>query len=225
MHTLRAILLTVIVLLSVPSVSFSQGLEKVRIVYASRGLPFFTAFVAKEMRFYQKHGLDVELIQMAPRIALTALATSQVDYSLNIGSTMRAAMRGAPVRAVASSTVAPFFALVTKEPNIAALKGKILGVSDFGGTNYQVTRMVLTHYGLAPLKDVQILSIGEEKVILDALLSGRINGAMLSPPWPFEAEKHGFKIIIKASDVVQFPFAGSARTRTRLKPIASRSKK
>ena len=66
----------------------------------------------------------------------------------------------------------------------------------------------MTHHGLAPLKDVQILSIGEEKVILDALLSGRIHGAMLSPPWPFEAEKHGFKIILKASDVVQFPFAG-----------------
>jgi hypothetical protein len=40
--------------------------------------------------------------------------------------------------------------------------------SDFGGTNFQVTKMVLTHYGLVSLKDVQILSIGEEKVILDA---------------------------------------------------------
>lgn len=145
---------------------------------------------------------------MAPRIALTARATSQVDYSLSSGSTLRAAMRAAPVRAVASSTVAPFFALVSKEPSVTALKGKILGVSDFGGTNFQVTKMVLTHYGLVPLKDVQILSIGAEKVILDALVAGRIHGATLSPPWPFEAEKHGFKIMPKASDVVQFPFAG-----------------
>ena len=45
--------------------------------------------------------------------------------------TLPAAMRGAPVRAVASSTIAPFFALATKEPNIQALKGKIMGVSDF----------------------------------------------------------------------------------------------
>jgi hypothetical protein len=56
---------------------FGTGLGKVRVVYASRGLPFFTAFVAKEMRFYQKHGLEAELIQMAPRIALTALATNR----------------------------------------------------------------------------------------------------------------------------------------------------
>ena len=56
---------------------------------------------------------------MAPRIALTALATSQVDYSLNIGSTVRAAMRGAQLRAVASSAVAPFFGLVTQRSPIS----------------------------------------------------------------------------------------------------------
>jgi len=225
MSKLRWLGFLIVALVVFPLISFGQGLDKVRIVYASRGLPFFSAFVAKEMRFYQKHGLEVELIQMAPRIAITALATSQVDFSLNIGSTMRAAMRGAPVRAVASSTVAPFFALVTKEPNIQALKGKTLGVSDFGGTNYQVTRMVLNHYGLVPLKDVQILSIGEEKVILDALLAGRIHGAMLSPPWPFEAEKHGFKIILRASDVVQFPFAGICTTTDKIKNHREQIKK
>ncbi|HEX9453027.1 MAG TPA: ABC transporter substrate-binding protein, partial [Candidatus Binatia bacterium] len=167
--------------LYLPALALGQGFEKVRVVYASRGLPFFSAFVAKEMRFYQKHGLEAELIQMAPRIALTALATNQIDYSLNIGSTMRAAMRGAPVRAVASSTVAPFFALVSKEPNVAALKGKILGVTDPGGTNYQVTKIILTHYGLVPLKDVQLLTIGEEKLILDSMVAGRIAGAAISP--------------------------------------------
>jgi ABC-type nitrate/sulfonate/bicarbonate transport system substrate-binding protein len=210
MHRFRLLRLPILILAIclLPDFALAQGMEKVRIVYASRGLPFFSAFVAKEMKFYQKRGLEVELIQMAPRIALTALATNQIDYSLNIGSTMRAAMRGAPVRAVASSTVAPFFALVSKEPNVAALKGKILGVTDPGGTNYQVTKMILTHYGLVPLKDVQLLTIGEEKLILDAMLAGRIAGAAISPPWPFEAEKHGFKILVKASDVAQFPFAG-----------------
>src|SRR5881227_2763970 len=94
-----------------PPAAFAQAPEKIKIVYASRGLPFLSAFVAKERNFYARQGLDVELVQVAPRIAITALATNQVDYSMNIGSTLRAAMRGLPVRAVASSTVAPFFAL------------------------------------------------------------------------------------------------------------------
>ena len=190
------------------SAVFAQGLEKIKIVYASRGLPFLSAFVAKQMNFYSKQGLDVDLVQVAPRLAITALATGQIDYSMNIGSTLRAAMRGLPVRAVASSTVAPFFALVAKENSVQELKGKLLGVTDPGGTNYQVTKLILAHYGLTPLKDVQLLTIGEEKLILDALLSGRIAAAAISPPWPFEAERHGFKILVKASDVAQFPFVG-----------------
>jgi ABC-type nitrate/sulfonate/bicarbonate transport system substrate-binding protein len=186
----------------------AQSLEKVKIVYASRSLPFLSAFVAKEKNFYLKHGLEAELIQVAPRLAITALATNQVDYSLNIGSSMRAAMRGLPVRAVASSTIAPFFALVSREKTVQDLRGKLLGVTDPGGTNYQVTKLILSHYGLVPLKDVQLLTIGEEKLLLDAMLAGRIAGAAISPPWPFEAERHGFKILVKASDIVQFPFVG-----------------
>jgi ABC-type nitrate/sulfonate/bicarbonate transport system substrate-binding protein len=192
----------------IPASALAQSMEKIKIVYASRGLPFFSAFVAKEMNFYAKQGLEVELVQVAPRIAIAALATNQVDYSMNIGSTLRAAMRGLPVRAVASSTVAPFFALVSKEKTVQDLKGKLLGVTDPGGTNYQVTKLILQHYGLVPLKDVQLLTIGDEKLILDSLLSGRIAGAAISPPWPFEAERHGFKILVKASDVAQFPFVG-----------------
>jgi NitT/TauT family transport system substrate-binding protein len=191
-----------------PSSAFAQSMEKIKIVYASRSFPFLSAFVAKEMGFYAKQGLEVELIQVAPRIAITALAINQVDYSLNIGSTLRSAMRGLPVRAVASSTVAPFFALIAKEKSVQDLKGKLVGVTDPGGTNYQVTKIILQHYGLVPLKDVQLLTIGEEKLLLDAMLAGRIAGAAISPPWSFEAERHGFKILAKASDVAQFPFVG-----------------
>jgi len=201
----RAILTFALLL---PLNAFGQAPEKIKIVYASRALPFFTSFVSKEMNFYAKQGLDVDLVQIAPRIAITALATNQVDYSMNIGSTLRAAMRGLPVRAVASSTVAPFFALVAKEKTVQELKGKVVGVTDPGGTNYQVTKLILAHYGLSAPKDVPLLTIGDEKLILDALLSGRIAAAAISPPWPFEAERHGFKILVKASDVAQFPFVG-----------------
>lgn len=201
-----------------PALAFPQAPDKVKIVYASRGLPFFAAFVAKEMNFYLKHGLETELIQVAPRLAITALATNQVDYSLNIGSTMRAAMRGLPVRAVASSTAAPFFALVAKERSVPELRGKIVGVTDPGGTNYQVTKLILSHYGLAPLKDVQLLTVGEEKLLLEAMIAGRIAGAAISPPWTFEAERRGFRILVKTSDVLQFPFVGPS---THLEKIKS----
>lgn len=218
----RAIL-TIALLL--PLNAFAQAPEKIKIVYASRSLPFFTSFVSKEMNFYAKQGLDVDLVQVAPRIAITALATNQVDYSMNIGSTLRAAMRGLPVRAVASSTVAPFFALVAKEKTVQELKGKVVGVTDPGGTNYQVTKLILAHYGLTAPRDVPLLTIGDEKLILDALLSGRVAAAAISPPWPFEAERHGFKILVKASDVAQFPFVGVTANVDKIKSQREQVKK
>jgi ABC-type nitrate/sulfonate/bicarbonate transport system substrate-binding protein len=195
----------------------AQEIEKVRIVYASRSIPFLSSFAAKEKGFYRNHGLDVELIQIAPRLAVTALATNEIDYSMNIGSSLRAAMRGLPVRAVASSTIAPFFALVTREKSVQDLKGKLVGVTDPGGTNYQVTRIILSQYGLVPVKDVPLITIGEEKLLLEAMISGRIAAAAVSPPWPFEAERHGFRILVKASEVVQFPFVGVSTHVDRIK--------
>jgi len=38
-------------LLLFSQIATAQGLEKIRMVYSSRGLPFFSAFVAKEMSF------------------------------------------------------------------------------------------------------------------------------------------------------------------------------
>ncbi|HEY1375083.1 MAG TPA: ABC transporter substrate-binding protein [Candidatus Binatia bacterium] len=222
-HSLFLAILAVAPLL--PLSAFAQAPEKIKIVYASRSLPFFTSFVSKEMNFYAKQGLDVDLVQVAPRIAITALATNQVDYSMNIGSTLRAAMRGLPVRAVASSTVAPFFALVAKEKSVQDLKGKVVGVTDPGGTNYQVTKLILAHYGLSAPKDVPLLTIGDEKLILDALLSGRVAAAAISPPWPFEAERHGFNILVKASDVAQFPFVGVTANIEKIKTQREQVKK
>lgn len=219
MYTSISLIIRLVVGLSLltPVAASAQSLEKVKIVYASRSIPFLSAFVAREKKFYQRHGLDVELIQVAPRLAITALATNEVDYSMNIGSSLRGAMRGLPVRAVASSTVAPFFALVTKEKSVRDLKGKLVGVTDPGGTNYQVTKLILSHYGLVPVKDVPLITVGEEKLLLEAMIAGRIAAAAISPPWPFEAEKRGFGILVKASDVVQFPFVGPSANLEKIK--------
>jgi len=72
---------------------------------------------------------------------------------------------------------------------------------------------------------VPLLTIGDEKLILDALLSGRIAAAAISPPWPFEAERHGFKILVKASDVAQFPFVGVTASLEKIKTQREQVKK
>jgi hypothetical protein len=37
---------------------FAQPLEKIRIAYGARGIPFLSTFLAKELGFYERHGLQ-----------------------------------------------------------------------------------------------------------------------------------------------------------------------
>ena len=114
------VLVGMLVITASPGVA--QELERVKIVYASRSIPFLSAFVAKEKGFYQKYRLDVELIQVAPRLAIAALATSEVDYSMNIGSSLRAGMRGLPVRAIGVAAMPAWWRFVVASSGVHADK-------------------------------------------------------------------------------------------------------
>ncbi|HSK29708.1 MAG TPA: ABC transporter substrate-binding protein, partial [Candidatus Limnocylindria bacterium] len=83
--------------------------EKVRIAIATGSLAFLVPFVAKDRGFYLKHGTDVELIQMRPNISVAALLSGEIHYIELIGSAIRSAARGLPIRAVSTGIRAPFF--------------------------------------------------------------------------------------------------------------------
>jgi ABC-type nitrate/sulfonate/bicarbonate transport system substrate-binding protein len=178
-------------LLIAPSPAFSQPLEKVRIAYGARAIPFLPTFLAKEMGFYERQGLQAEAIQIAPRVVVSALTANEVDYTLTMGSTIRAAVQGLPVRGVSFSMRAPLFALVSQIGSPQEIRGKTIGVTFIGGLNHQCGKLMISHLGLNPDKDVTFVAIGDEKLLLQSLLSGRIGAATMSPPWIFEAEKNG----------------------------------
>jgi hypothetical protein len=72
--------------------------EKARIGYAANTLAFLGMFIANDVGLYTKQGLEVELIQLRPSIGIAALISGDVDYLENLGSAIRAASRGAPIR-------------------------------------------------------------------------------------------------------------------------------
>ena len=86
--------------------------EKVRIAIAASSLAFLVPFVAKDRGFYLKHGSDVELIQMRPNISVAALLSGEIEYIELIGSAIRSAARGLPVRAISTGIKAPFFSII-----------------------------------------------------------------------------------------------------------------
>ncbi|HEX4989373.1 MAG TPA: hypothetical protein VFW91_11390, partial [Candidatus Binatia bacterium] len=55
-------------------------LEQVRVGYSVGGLIPFPVVVAQENKFFEHLGLDVELINIPPTLAVTALVSADLQY-------------------------------------------------------------------------------------------------------------------------------------------------
>jgi NitT/TauT family transport system substrate-binding protein len=102
--------------------------------------------------------------------------------------------------------------LVTS-PNIKRvedLKGKIFGISSFGGTPHSEAIMILRKYGMNPEKDVTFLQVGGSSTRYTALESGSIHAAMLTPPFNKLALKRGFNELLSFNEIMNIPLGGLA---------------
>jgi NitT/TauT family transport system substrate-binding protein len=192
--------------------------EKIRIAIATSSLAFMVPFVAKERGFYLKHGSDVELIQMRPNIAIAALLSSEIHYIELIGSAIRSAARGLPVRAISTGIKAPFFSIIgqNKYKSIKDVKGAVIGLTSIGGTNHISARITLSKLGFDPDKDVKFLAIGDEKVMFDAFKAGRADVVVLAPPFSVQLRREGFPILAQTAQHVVIPFSGIGTTLDRI---------
>ena len=193
--------------------------EKVRIAIATSSLAFLVPFVAKDRGFYMKHGSEVELIQMRPNISIAALLSGEIEYIELIGSAIRSAARGLPIRAISTGIKSPFFSIIAqhKYKSMKDLKGAIIGLTSIGGTNHVSTRITLRQFGLDPERDVKLIAIGDEKVMFDAFKVGRADAVVLAPPFSVQLKREGFPVLAQTAQYVTIPFSGLGATIERIK--------
>lgn len=221
MEAYRPYLLAAAIALSiaVPAPSKAQAPEKVRIAVATNSMAFLVPFVAKDRGLYLKNGAEVEIIQMRPNVAMAALLSGDIDYVELIGSIIRSAAKGLPVRAISTSIKAPFFSFVAqnKYKSMKDLKGAIIGLTSIGGTNHVSARLTLRQFGLDPDKDVNLLAIGDEKLMYDAFKIGRVDAVVLAPPFSVQLKREGFPLLAHTAQYVTIPFSGLGTTMERIK--------
>jgi len=201
--------------------------EKVRVAVATSSMAFLVPFIAKDRGFYLKQGAEVELIQMRPNIAVAALLSGDIDYIELIGSAIRSAARGLPIRAISTSIKSPFFSIIAqnKFKSVKDLKGATIGIASIGGTNHISTRLTLKEFGLDPEKDVKLIAIGDEKLIYDAFKIGRTDAVVLAPPYSIQLKREGFPILANTAQYVTIPFSGLGTTLDRIKSNRAQIKK
>jgi NitT/TauT family transport system substrate-binding protein len=213
-----------VLLLYVPTIS--QG-EPVRIAVTNQNISFLPAGVALKKGFFKDEGLDVEIIRMNTPNTITALMTGDIGYTLLLGSTVRAALRGMPLRVVASLLDSPTHALVARGEfkSVGDLKGKTIGIGNFGGTDEVVTRMIFRKSGMDPDREVKMVAVGTAQARLAAIQENLVSASIISPPADALGKQMGFNVLIRGYEVFSFPFIGVSTTVKRLKENPTEVKK
>jgi NitT/TauT family transport system substrate-binding protein len=180
--------------------SFAQALDKVKIGLPDFSISFLPLRVAQSQGLYQGEGLEVELIRISNPVAMIALMNKEIDYAVSTGSVLASAVRGLPLRVVMYSLRTPLHALLVKSEikSLQEIRGKVIGVAT--GTTEGILRAMMAHAKLTE-QDVKILLISESSSRLNALSVGRMDGAILPPPFSVRAEKMGLRRLMAAGEV------------------------
>lgn len=224
MQAKKVIVVALILLITLVYTSASgqegQKLERIRVATSSRSVTYFPMIAAQQQGFYLRQGLELQLILMRPTITTTALLTGDLDFSTTFNRDLGAALSGMPIRLVMSLATAPSHVFVAR-PEIRTmeqLKGKTLGVDGPKQIIEVLIRKGLEKHGLALHRDVKILSMGGAGSgdRFAALVAGRIDGTLLTPPHSTTAVKQGFQALFAGSDISKMSTAGLSTTTIRM---------
>jgi len=181
----------------------SAHAERARAAYHSANVQFLPAFVALEKGFYQREGLEAELISVRNAVtAVQALLGNQIQFIFSVGPQMPSVWEGADIILLAQQVGRPTFSMIVTPDiqKVTDLKGKKIGVS-FGGSTFAGTKALLELYKMNPEKDVQHISIPGSQPKIAALQQGLIHAALLAPPSDYVAIKAGFKRLANLADL------------------------
>jgi NitT/TauT family transport system substrate-binding protein len=196
-----------------------EAADKVRLSISALDVSFLTAGVASKRGFFKDEGLDVEVIRMNANVSIPALSTGDIDYTMVFASVIRGALRGLPMKVVASFMDSSTHMLIARPEHKAVkdLRGKTLGVSTFGATADVAARMMMRHSGIDPEREIKIIALGPDRARFAALKEGIVDVIVISPPADSEAKKLGFNVLARTYELFNFPFTGVGSTTKKLR--------
>lgn len=168
-------------------------------------LPNSVMWLAKDLGFYEREGLDVDVVevQATPSI-LVAMRTGELDIG-NLGPedvVLLTATKQFELRAIHSPGGRNFFMVASRDTvaTVADLKGKTFGISRLGGFDHTLTRDVLENKGISQ-QDLRLVAVGAPNVRAQALVGGRIDATTMSlATWLQIAGQARVKVLISPDD-------------------------
>ena len=168
-------------------------------------LPNSVLWLAKDLGYYEREGLDVTLQELdgTPTV-IAAMIAGDLDVG-NIGTDQLvklAAQKSVDMRAINSSDARQYFLIESKDSigTIQDLKGKTFGVAKVGSLDDTMTRLVLQAKGFDPTQ-MTFAGIGAPDARAQALVAGRVDATTMSlGTWVSIQHEKGLKTLVNADD-------------------------
>jgi NitT/TauT family transport system substrate-binding protein len=226
--SVRCLIIGVIAALSFAQPAGSaRAAERVKFVLPGQSMGYLPLIVAIHRGFFKDEGIDLELTRLVPSMAHNALLAGEAHYHGLTDSGLRLAARGLPLKAIFYGADRPMYYLVAQKEirSVAELRGKRIGVSQFGGTSDLSARLALRHYGIEPEKDAILVQIGAEGIRMAALRVGSVSAVIVPVPAVAVLKREGFNEVSFVGDVVEFASNGYTTTEQRIKEHPQEVKK
>jgi len=196
LHTLTSILASALFLISLLR---STALAAIKVSFpftpiSAASLPWW---IAKESRFYEKYGLDVDMIYVgASPVIIQAMLGGQAGVGAGGGPPLVTnILQGGDVVQVATTVPYAIQSLIVK-PEIrtpADLTGKKIGISRLGAIpHYTLQAIVKLHN----VQGINIVQTGSTTQAIASLSQGLVDGIITSAPFTFRLMKDGYRELV-----------------------------
>jgi NitT/TauT family transport system substrate-binding protein len=194
--------------LSASSVNGAEAPARVRIAYASRSSSAMPLYLSLQKGFFKTEGLEVEIIQMNPRLGATAVVNGDVSFATPFVSTFRGILQGFPMKLVfVHLKKGPYYVMVRPEiKDVQQLKGKKIGVATIRGADQLNAEELLQAKGFNP-NLMQAVAIGDGPLRMQALISGAVDAICVAPPHDLMLKRMNYPALAGPPEV-GLPVAG-----------------
>jgi ABC-type nitrate/sulfonate/bicarbonate transport system substrate-binding protein len=186
----------------VSSSALQAQTHKIRIAHSSRSNTTAPFYVAVTKGFFKEEGLEVELIQVNPRLGAMAVMNGDVSFTTSFVSTFRGILQGLPLKLVMVGQKKGVYFLIARPDikDVQDLKGKTLGVSTMRGTDHLVTEELLHAKKLDPSL-LRAVALGDTAVRAQSLAAGVVQAVTVSPPHDLTLQRMGFHVLAGPPEV------------------------
>jgi len=222
MQSLIRLVCTIFVLALADSRAAAQSqMEKLRVAYTVIAPTQLNVWTAKDMGYYAKHGLDVELVLLvgAP-LAVAALVggeTPIVHTGASAVITSNLAGSGAVLIAGAVNRF-PYVLFVTDQiKRVEDLRGKHFGVSRIGSADHAAAITVFDKMGIKE-NEITYVQAGNIPARLAAMQGNALQATLLQAPETLKAKEIGLRMLLDFTKLdVEWQQNGVAVTRDYIK--------